>query len=128
MSKTLTLVLAAAASLTALGVQAADRKDVAAAFGNTVLSTYPDGRQQKIWMKPDGSWDGLSRRGTPLAGKWSLKDEKVCLRQSKPPTLPVAYCTPFPDQAAVGVVWTGKDMSGTPITLKLVKGMPKTGS
>jgi hypothetical protein len=126
MSKTpLLIALAACASLTGVAAQAASPADVAAAFGNTVLSVYPDGRSQKIWMKPDGSWDGLSRRGTPLAGKWNVKEDKVCLRQTKPPTLPVSYCTPFPSKADIGVAWTSKDMGGTPITLKLVKGMDK---
>ncbi len=119
------LGLAALASLAAPAALAAGREDVAAAFGNTVQTLYPDGRTQKVWMKADGSWEGLSRRGTPLAGKWAVKDEKVCLRQTKPPTLPVSYCTAFPARADVGVAWTGKDLSGAPITLKLVKGVPK---
>jgi hypothetical protein len=119
------LALAVWASFTALNAQAAGPDDVAAAFGNTVMTVYPDGRSQKVWMKPDGSWEGLSRRGTPLAGKWNVKNDKVCLKQSKPPTLPLSYCTAFPAQAKVGVAWTGKDLSGTPITLKLVKGIEK---
>ena len=86
-----------------------------------MLSIYPDGRSQKIWMHPDGSWDGQSRRGTPLAGRWSVKDGKVCMKQSKPPTLPLAYCTAFPENTYVGVTWTSKDMAGAPIQLKVVK-------
>ncbi|MGH6963384.1 MAG: hypothetical protein ACREE0_02765, partial [Phenylobacterium sp.] len=70
----------------------------------------------------DGSWDGQSRRGTPLAGRWNVKDGKVCMKQSKPPTLPMAYCTAFPENTYVGVSWTSKDMSGTPIQLKVVQG------
>jgi len=119
------LALALAAALTMAGAaQAFDgTPQVQPAFGNTVLSIYPDGRSQKIWMHPDGTWDGKSRRGTPLAGHWNVKDDKVCMKQSKPPTLPVAYCTRFPDNTYVGVTWTSKDMSGTPIQLKVVKGM-----
>jgi len=103
--------------------QAADETQVKPAFGNTVLSIYPDGRSQKIWMHPDGTWEGQSRRGTPLAGRWNVKDGKVCMKQSKPPTLPLAYCTAFPENTYVGVTWASKDMSGTPIQLKVVKGM-----
>ena len=110
------------------GAQAAEATaQVKPAFGNTVLSIYPDGRSQKIWMHPDGTWDGQSRRGTALAGRWSVKDGKVCMKQSKPPTLPVAYCTVFPEKTYVGVSWASKDMSGTPIQLKVVQGMV-TGS
>jgi hypothetical protein len=125
------LGLAVWASFTALNAQAAQAAgagDVSAAFGNTVMSVYPDGRSQKIWLKPDGTWDGLSRRGTRLAGKWNLKNDKVCLRQSSPPTLPLSYCTVFPAQAHVGVAWSGKDMAGTPITMKLVKGIETANS
>ncbi len=121
------LVLAAALIAPSLIATAAQAEEAAAqvraAFGNTVLSIYPDGRSQKIWMHPDGTWDGQSRRGTPLAGRWSLNGDKVCIKQSKPPTLPIAYCTPFPERTYVGVTWTSKDMSGTPIQLKVVPGM-----
>ena len=128
-----TPVLAASlitAVLAASAVQAADsapdkspdKGAVAAAFGNTVMSVYPDGRSQKIWMQPDGSWVGKSRRGNALAGTWAVKAEKVCVKQSQPPTLPIAYCIAFPADPHVGSSWSAKDMSGTAITLKIVKG------
>jgi hypothetical protein len=124
---TLALVAAAyaATSTHAADKPAADKgvpekANVAAAFGNTVLSVYPDGRAQKIWLQPDGTWTGLSRRGNPLAGSWSVKGPKVCLKQSKPPTLPISFCQPFPEDPAKGV--DAKDLTGTPIHLKLVKG------
>ena len=88
----LRLILGAYVAFSALNAQAApsappsasppDR--VSAAFGNTVLTTYPDGRHQRIWLHEDGTWDGVSRRGHQTAGRWSLKGEKVCLRQSRP--------------------------------------------
>jgi hypothetical protein len=116
--------LAVAASFTALNAQAADLSRVATAFGNTVMSIYPDGRTQKIWLHPNGDWDGLGRDGHPLAGHWQLKDNnRVCLRQTRPPTLPFSYCTAFPDNPQVGVTWTSKDFGGTPIRLTVVKGM-----
>jgi hypothetical protein len=120
-----TLALAAAYAATAAHaaepVAKTDSKaDVAAAFGNTVLSIYPDGRAQKIWLQPDGSWTGLSRRGNPLAGRWSVKGPKVCLKQSKPPTLPISFCEPFPEDPTKGI--DAKDLMGTKIHLKLVKG------
>lgn len=121
------VVLAAAASLAGLNAQAMDLGRVAAAFGNTVMTIYPDGRTQKIWLHPDGSWDGTSRRNEPLSGKWTLKGDKVCLRQSKPPTLPFSYCTGFPEDPHIGVTWTAKDMVGTPIKLTVLKGMTEAG-
>jgi hypothetical protein len=124
----LRVAAAAAASLMIAGLahaaQAADAAAlVAPAFGNTVMSIYPDGRSQKIWMHPDGTWEGKSRRGTPLAGRWNVKNDKVCLKQSKPPVGPFAYCSPFPAEVQMGVAWTSKDMVGTPIQIKIVKGM-----
>lgn len=117
-------VLAAAASFVALNAQASELSRIAAAFGNTVMSIYPDGRTQKIWLHPDGQWDGIGRNGKPLAGRWTMKDDnKVCLRQTRPPTLPFSYCTGFPADPHVGVTWTSKDFGGTPIRLTVVKGM-----
>jgi hypothetical protein len=108
--------------------QAADLARVALAFGNTVVSTYADGRSQKIWLHPDGSWNGLSRKGSPLAGRWQLKGEKVCLRQSSPPTLPINYCTAFPEHSQLGMQWPSRDAVGTPIRLSLQKGVPSASA
>lgn len=118
------------AGFAGLNAQAADLRDVAAAFGNTVLATYPDGKNQRIWMKADGTYEGIGRRGTASSGKWSLKDDKVCLKQSRPFPAPISYCTKFPDDGDVGATWIGRDISGTPITLKLVPGIdrPKAGA
>ena len=87
-----------------------------------MVSSYPDGTSQKIWLHPDGSWDGISRKGTHLAGKWKLSGEKVCLRQSRPPTLPISYCTAVPPSGEAQ--WSGRDVMGRPITLSLMKGVP----
>jgi hypothetical protein len=116
----------AAATYAATSTHAAEstgkvgQADPSAAFGNTVFSIYPDGRSQKVWFAPDGTWTGLSRRGTPLAGVWTVKGPKICLKQSRPPTLPISFCQIFPEDPAKGM--DAKDLTGTPIHLKLVKG------
>jgi len=128
MTRTLHVIPALALAVSALagpslGASApASTSPVAAAFGNTVMSIYPDGRSQKIWLQPDGTWTGQSRRGIPLAGKWTMRGAKVCLRQSKPPTLPISFCQVFPADPETGI--DAKDLGGTPIHLKLVKGRP----
>lgn len=124
----LRLLLGGYIAFAALNAQAADKpsggdNDVRAAFGNTVLSTYPDGRSQKVWLHPNGKWTGLSRRGNNLAGTWTVKGQKVCFKQTKPPTLPISFCSDFPDHPTVGVSWTSKDLTGTPIKLSLVRGV-----
>jgi hypothetical protein len=96
---------------------------VAAAFGNTVLSTYPDGRSQKIWLQPGGTWTGQGRAGQPLAGEWRIQGSQVCLRQTKPPTLPLSLCRTFPADAHVGSSWSSRDVLGTPVQLKVVNGV-----
>ena len=98
---------------------AAPPVDVKPAFGNTVLTIDPDGRSRKIWLQPDGTWTGLSRRGLDLAGKWSVKGDKVCLSQSKP-RLFGSMCESFPMK--LGATVEAKDPSGKTVQLKLVKG------
>jgi hypothetical protein len=118
--------LAAWAAFSGLNAQAADLgSTVKSAFGNTVLATYPDGRLQRIWLKEDGSYEAIGRRGKPSLGSWTLKGEKVCLKQTKPFRAPLSYCTSFPSEGGIGATWTGKDISGTPIELKLVKGIQR---
>jgi hypothetical protein len=119
--------VAVVAVLIAGAVRAADapnpdaQRSVQATFGNTVFSMYPDGRSQKIWLHPDGTWEGKSRRGNPLSGKWTLRGDKVCLRQSRPPTLPISFCQVMPKDP--DVTMTSKDLTGQTIHLKIVKGI-----
>jgi hypothetical protein len=110
-------------ALAGVAAQAAE-PSVAPAFGNTVVSSYPDGTSQKIWLHPDGTWTGLSRRNIALAGSWTTRGDKVCMKQSRPPTLPISYCTPLPANTRPGVQWAGRDVAGRNITLSLMKGMP----
>jgi hypothetical protein len=137
MLKTPILAAAAALALSATAVRGDEthgdagrseraKPDVSAAFGNTVMSIYPDGRSQKLWLHPDGTWTGKSRRGNDLAGHWNMKGDKVCLRQSKPPTLPVSFCQTFPKDPAVEL--TSKDLTGQTIHLKIVKGIKTAGT
>ena len=116
-----TLLLLAALIATPMAVRAADTPsaNVKAAFGNTLLTIDPDGRSRKIWLQPDGTWTGLSRRGLDLAGKWKTDGDKVCLTQSKP-ALPGSLCQTFPPDLKSGV--ESKDPTGKTIKLKLVKG------
>ncbi len=93
--------------------------DVSAAFGNTLLTVDPDGRSRKIWLSPDGAWTGLSRRGLDLAGRWSVKGDKVCLKQSKP-RLPGSMCETFPSKPGISI--RAKDPTGKAVQLRLVKG------
>lgn len=118
MTRLSVLLLAAALSLSA-AAPAIAAPNVGAAFGNTVLIVDPDGRSRKIWLQPGGRWTGLSRRGLALAGKWTVRGDKVCISQSKP-RLIGSLCNPLPGR--LGASLPATDPSGKPIQLKLVKG------
>lgn len=91
------------------------------AFKGTIVSTYPDGRTAKLWLNADGTYRGVGRRRLPSSGVWSVKGEKVCLKQKKPRAAPFAYCTPMP-QAGAGKSWTGRAVTGERIRISVVPG------
>ena len=105
----------------AMACGAAAKPGLDPAFKNTIVSTYPDGRQAKLWLDKDGSYTAEGRRHDRSNGYWTLKGAKICLRQSKPPTLPFSYCTALPS-GGVGAAWSAKAVTGEPIKVKLVKG------
>jgi hypothetical protein len=89
------------------------------AFGNTIISTYPDGRTGLLWLKADGTYTAKGRRRTPSSGAWSVKGERICLKQLKPSRAPINYCTPLPE----GETWAARAVTGEKIKVKLVKGV-----
>ena len=91
------------------------------AFSNTIVSTYPDGRKAKLWLNRDGSYRAQGRRGKPSSGKWSLKGQQICLKQSRPIPGPFSYCTAV-KSGGVGTQWSGKAVTGEPIQIQLVAG------
>ena len=121
-----TLVVSGLILASAHPVLAAEEpRGVAVAFGNTVKAQYADGKFQRLWFKADGSWEAVGRKGKWSAGKWSMKDQKVCLKQSRPFPAPFRYCTTFPATGGLGVVWTSRDWEGEPIKLTVVKGIER---
>ena len=105
-----------------IGVSAtAAPSPVEQAFGNTIVSTYPDGRTGELWLRPDGAYTAKGRRGDPSNGHWSVKGDQLCLRQSRPIPTPFKYCTSVPT-GGLETSWSAKAVSGEPIRVKLVKG------
>ena len=101
------------------GAAAASPAD--AAFGNTILSTYPDGRTAELWLHPDGSYTAEGRRGDPSNGHWSTRGEKLCLKQSRPMAMFMAFCSSLPAKG-LRDGWTTKAVTGETIKVRLVKG------
>lgn len=93
------------------------------AFSNTIVSTYPDGRQARLWLDPGGGYHALGRRGEPTRGTWRIKGEKLCLRQSQPFSVPFSYCTPVTG-GEVGDVWIRRAVTGELLHVRLERGRP----
>ena len=96
------------------------------AFGSTIVSTYPDGRQAELWLKRDGTYDMEGRRHDRSSGVWQLKGDdkeghKLCFKQHHPLPVPFSYCTPAPDR--IDQPWSAKAVTGEPISVRLVHGM-----
>lgn len=95
--------------------------DLAPAFGNTLLSTYPDGRTARMWLQHGGVYEGQGRRGGLSSGTWRVRNGQVCFSQRRPIPLPGSFCTPIVP-GAVGASWTAKAMTGETIRVTLVPG------
>ena len=100
---------------------AAGSSPVSAAFGNTIVSTYPDGRTAELWLAADGSYTGEGRRHDLTGGHWKLKGDSVCLRQSRPIPSLFSFCAPLPT-GDLQTGWQGKAPTGEATRLKLVQG------
>lgn len=105
----------------AAGAAADEPASLAAAFDNTIVSTYGDGRTAKLWLDPDGRYRGLGRSGDDSSGRWTIKRDKVCLKQARPLPVPFSYCTPIPE-GGVGAVWVARSVFGELLSVELVNG------
>ncbi|MGH8276755.1 MAG: hypothetical protein ACRETH_08665 [Steroidobacteraceae bacterium] len=118
MTRTTTLLALAVATLACM---AADSSPVEEAFGNTIVSTYPDGRSAELWLSPDGSYAGQGRRHDPSSGHWKVTGAKLCLKQARPIPVPFSWCTPLPGNG-LSAAWAGKAPTGETIRIALVRG------
>ena len=133
MNRPFVLVSALAAVLTSLaaptpsisgtqsGTMGGASSTVDQAFGNTIVSTYPDGRQAELWLQADGSYKAEGRRGDPSSGHWRVKGDRLCLHQSHPVPSPFGYCTNIP-AAGMNTSWPAKAVTGEKITVRLAHG------
>ena len=115
------ILLAAALLAQAPAAEPAAPASMAPAFANTIVSTYPDGLHGRLWLHEDGTWRAVSRHGQRSGGRWAVKGERVCMKQSRPIPIPFSYCTPRV-QGEVGTSWAAKAPTGEPITVRLEPG------
>lgn len=100
---------------------ATDLTGLDAAFGNTIVSTYRDGRSARLWLEPDGRYRGQGPSGDASSGHWKAVRGSLCLKQARPLPIPLTYCTPIPD-VGMGVSWSAKSVFGEPLALQLSPG------
>jgi hypothetical protein len=96
------------------------------AFGNTIVTTYPDGRIGKLWLNRDGSWTSEGRHHNGSVGRWTLNGRKLCLKRQKP-WAPFSWCTHVPD-GGVGTSWKDRAPTGEPVTITVVAGREGEGA
>ena len=110
------------ALLAALTLQTAPGIDaLTPAFGNTLVSTYPDGRTARTWLQSNGRYEGQGRRGGRSSGVWRVREGRVCFGQRRPIPVPTSYCTPIVP-GGVGTRWTARAVTGETIQVQLVAG------
>ena len=117
MYRTLAVAAVSAACLLASPVRA----DIDDAFGNTVVSRYPDGGWVKHWFNPDGSYAAQFSDGRRLSARWSVRGERVCLSHIRPSMLIPRVCTTLID-ADIGETWQSRDPLGRRVQNVLVAG------
>lgn len=91
------------------------------AFANTIVSTYRNGDQARLWLDRDGGYRGEGRRGNPSSGRWYVKGSRLCMKQARPIPIPFAYCTPIV-AGGIGTMWQAKSPLGETIRVELVAG------
>jgi hypothetical protein len=126
MNLTTLSLIAATATLGLGGGALAAGDDMAAlvekAFGSTIVSTYPDGRQGELWLQRDGSYTASGRRLNMSDGSWQIKGDKLCLKQRRPIPAPFSFCTPIPT-SGLDKPWEGRAYTGERISIRVVKGL-----
>lgn len=123
LAQTLSLLALALPALASAQAGGSDASRVREAVGNTIVETYPDGRQAEIWLKADGTYTGEGRRHDASNGTWSVKGEQICFRQLHP-AIPFGMghvCRDIP-HVSVGQTWTSKAATGEPVKVRLLKG------
>jgi hypothetical protein len=97
------------------------KADMNSAFGNTVISRYPDGGWVKHWFNPDGSYSAQFSDGRRLAARWAVEGERICLTNMRPNMLIPRFCTTM-IEADIGDTWHSRDPLGRRVQNSLVRG------
>ena len=100
------------------GSSQADMND---AFGNTIVSHYPDGHWVKHWFDRDGRYSAHFWDGRRLEGRWTIEGDRVCLSHMRPRMILPRFCTAMVE-ADIGDTWQSRDPLGRRVRNVLVAG------
>ena len=90
MRKILMLALATAMAAPAIAQTAAEADSpMAGAFGNTLVSTAPNGAVTQTYIDPDGTYRSIAL-GMDSRGRWNVWRGQICYSQTSPAGLPGA--------------------------------------
>ncbi|WP_298126567.1 hypothetical protein [Brevundimonas sp.] len=114
--------IAAVLASTAVAAPAgASNDDMSAAFGNTVITHYPDGGWVKHWFNPDNTYAAQFSDGRRISARWRVEGRNVCLTHIRPSMLIPRFCSPL-IEAQVGETWQARDPMGRRVRNTLVSG------
>lgn len=84
------------------------------AYGNTIVSTYSDGRVVKVYVEADHSYLLTLPNGDKLKGTWADGSDGSCFTVTDPPPAPGAKPICFPlKEYKLGDSFEGSDSSGS---------------
>jgi hypothetical protein len=115
------------ALIVALGIAVAAtpqaaRADIEQAFGNTLVSHYPDGGWVRHWFNPDGTYSARFSSGRTISARWRVEGDRVCLNNITPSIMMISrFCSPM-ISASVGERWESRDPLGRRVTNVLQRG------
>jgi len=117
-------ILLAAAAVVAVS-SAAQADQFAAAYGNTVTQTLPDGTKSVVYVNPDKTWE--SHMGANVVkGTYMWKDDThACFTVISPaPADPAkaTNCNEIKGDHKLGETWTDTTPDGKPITMTITAG------
>lgn len=109
--------------LAIVGVLAASAAsaDMSKAFGNTIVSHYPNGQWVRHYFEPDGRYTSQFSDGRRVAARWSAEGDKICLSGFSPRQILPRFCSRMVE-ADVGDTWRARDPLGRSIRNELVAG------
>ncbi len=95
---------------------------MAAAFGNTVVSRYPDGGWVKHWFERSGGYSAEFSDGRRIRGSWRIEGERLCLNGITPSIMLIRrFCAPMVE-VRQGETWASRDPLGRRVQNELVPG------